>query len=124
MIGVLQYLAVVVIMLWMFWRIFSKAGHSPWWSHLMTIPFIGLFTPIHIGMGLLISVPVIMIWVFAFVRWPAIDTPHEHADGPGYDPPTPEKFRGRFRRNTRPSDQPARRGRGITRRPKGRRDDA
>ena len=101
MIGVLQYLAVVVIMLWMFWRIFSKAGHSPWWSHLMTD---SLHRPLHTAgstsaLGLLIGVPVIMIWVFAFVRWPAIDTPHEHADGPGYDPPTPEKFRGRFRRS-------------------------
>ena len=119
MVGVLQYLAVTVIMLWMFWRIFNKAGQSPWWAYLMLLPILGLFIPpVAVGMALLIGVPVVMIWVFAFVRWPAIDTEHEVAEGPGYDPPAPEKFRGRFRRFTRPSEQPARRGRGITRRPK------
>ena len=123
MLGVLQYLAVVVIMMWMFWRIFHKAGRSPWWSYLMTIPFIGLFTPLPIGMGLLLGVPVVMIWVFAFAPWPSIDNPRELAEGPGYEPPSPERFRGRFRRLMRPRPQPGGRSRGITRRPKRRRDD-
>ena len=123
MVGVLQYLAVVVIMMWMFWRIFHKAGRSPWWSYLMTIPFIGLFTPLPVGMGLLIGVPVVMIWVFAFAPWPSIDDPHAPAEGPGYEPPSPERFRGRFRRKTRPSEKGGRRGRGITRLPGRRRDD-
>ena len=124
MVGVLQYLAVTVIMLWMFWRIFNKAGQSPWWAYLMLLPILGLFIPpVSVGLGLLIGVPVVMIWVFAFVRWPAIDTEHELAEGPGYDPPTPERFRGRFRRFTRPSEAGSRRGRGIARRPKRRDDD-
>ena len=123
MLGVLQYLAVVVIMLWMFWRIFDKAGRSPWWAYLMALPFIGLFTPLHIGMGLLLGVPVVMIWVFAFATWPAIDGPQAPDDRPGYEPPRPELFRGRFRRTPRPSGQPGRRSRGITRRPERRRDD-
>lgn len=123
MIGVLQYLAVVVIMMWMFWRIFLKAGRSPWWSHVVAIAFIGLFTPLPIGMGLLLGVPVVMIWVFAFAPWPSIDNPRELTEGPGYEPPSPERFRGRFRRTTRPSPQDGRRSRGITRRPKRRRDD-
>ena len=123
MVGVLQYLAVTVIMLWMFWRIFNKAGQSPWWAYLMLLPILGLFIPpVSIGLALLIGVPVVMIWVFAFVPWPAIDTKHEPAGGPGYDPPTPERFRGRFRRTTRPSEAASRRGRGITRRLKRRRD--
>ena len=124
MVGVLQYLAVTVIMLWMFWRIFNKAGRSPWWAYLMLLPILGLFIPpVSIGLGLLIGVPAIMLWVFAFVPWPTIDTKHELAEGAGYDPPTPERFRGRFRRSTRPSEQAGQRSRGITRRPTRRNDD-
>ena len=75
MVGVLQYLAVTVIMLWMFWRIFNKAGRNPWWAYLMLLPILGLFIPpVSVGLGLLIGVPVLMIWAFAFVPWPAIDT--------------------------------------------------
>ena len=125
MVGVLQYLAVTVIMLWMFWRIFNKAGRSPWWAYLMLLPILGLFIPpVSVGLGLLIGVPVVMLWVFAFVPWPTIDAQHELAEGPGYDPPTPERFRGRFRRTTRPSEAAGRRSRGITRRPNRRNDDA
>ena len=123
MIGVLQYLAVVVIAMWMFWRIFQKAGRSPWWSYVMAIAFIGLFTPLPIGLGLLIGVPTVMIWVFAFAPWPSIDNPEELPEGPGYEPPEPQRFRGRFRRFTRPSENAGRRSRGITRRPARRRDD-
>jgi len=122
-VGVLQYLAVVVIAMWMFWRIFHKAGRNPWWSHVMVIAFVGLFTPLPIGMGLLIGVPVLMIWVFAFVPWPSIDNPRPLPETPGYDPPEPERFKGRFRRFTRPSETAGRRSRGITRRPARRRDD-
>ena len=123
MLGVLQYLAVTVIMMWMFWRIFGKAGRSPWWSHLMVIPILGLFMPLTVGIGLLIGVPVVMIWVFAFAPWPSIDDPPALADGPGYEPPRPELFRGRFRRTIRPDAKPGARQRGITRRPPRRRDD-
>ena len=123
MVGVLQYLAVVVIAMWMFWRIFNKAGRNPWWSYVMAIPIIGLFLPLPFGLGLLIGVPVVMIWVFAFVPWPSIDSPPALADGPGYEPPEPQRFRGRFRRTTRPSEHGSRRSRGITRRPARRRDD-
>lgn len=123
MVGVLQYLAVVVVAMWMFWRIFNKAGRSPWWSYVMTITFIGLFTPLPVGLALLIGVPVVMIWVFAFVPWPSIDSPEALPEGPGYDPPTPERFRRRFRRKTQPSEHGSHRGRGITRRPARRRDD-
>ena len=99
MVGVLQYLAVVVIAMWMFWRIFHKAGRNPWWSHVMVIAFVGLFTPLPIGLGLLFGVPVLMIWVFAFVPWPSIDNPRPLPDTPGYDPPEPERFTGSFQTN-------------------------
>ena len=123
MLGILQYLAVVVIAMWTFWRIFHKAGRSPWWSYVMAIPFIGLFTPLPFAMGLLFGVPVVMIWIFAFAPWPSIDNPPQLADRPGYEPPARERFKGRFRRTTRPSAKAGRRSRGITRRPARRRDD-
>ena len=116
MLGVLQYLAVVGIVLWAFWRLFTKAGRSPRWAWLMAIPVAGLFTPLHIGLALLIGVPVVMIWVFAFASWPSIDTPPGRAASPGYDPPAPERFKGRFRRTTRTSEQDDRARRGIVRR--------
>ena len=123
MIGVLQYLVVVVILLWMFWRIFGKVGCSPRWAYLMAIPFVGLFLPLPVAIGLLIGVPIVVIWVFAFVAWPSIDNPPALAETPGYAPPAPERFKGRFRRSARPSGPPARRRRGIVRRPGRRRDD-
>ena len=53
----------------------------------------GLFIPpVTVGLALLIGVPVIMIWVFAFVPWPSIDNPRPLPDTPGYDPPEPGRF--------------------------------
>ena len=75
MVGVLQYLAAVVIIMWAFWRIFAKAGRSPWWSYLMVLPIIGIFAPIEVGFAMLFGVPIVMIWVFAFAPWPSIDNP-------------------------------------------------
>ena len=86
-------------------------------------PILGLFIPpVSVGLALLIGVPVVMIWVFAFVPWPAIDTKHEVADGPGYDPPAralqgPVQAIHAAERGGQPQ------GRGITRRPNRRRDD-
>ena len=124
MVGVLQYLAVVVVAMWMFWRIFNKAGRNPWWAYLMLLPILGLFIPpVTVGLGLLIGLPVVMIWVLAFVPWPSIDNPRPLPDTPGYDPPEPERFTARFRRATRPSEAARRRSRGIARRLVRRRDD-
>ena len=124
MVGVLQYLAVVVVAMWMFWRIFNKAGRNPWWAYLMLLPIVGLFIPpVTVGLGLLIGLPVVMIWVLAFVPWPSIDNPRPLPDTSGYDPPEPGRFTARFRRATRPSEAARRRSRGITRRLVRRRDD-
>jgi hypothetical protein len=110
MIGILQYLAAVVIIMWAFWRIFSKAGRSPWWSYLMVLPLIGIFAPIDVGMAMLFGVPIVMIWVFAFAPWPSIDNPPEPRRRPGYEPPEPARFRGPFRRQIKPSESQSRRG--------------
>jgi len=47
--------------IWCYFRILKKTGRSPWWSLIILVPFVN----------------VIMIWVFAFARWPTIDPPEE-----------------------------------------------
>ncbi len=115
MLGVLQYLAVVALLLWAFRRVFAKAGLAPGWAWLMAAPIVGLFTPLPVGLALLIGVPAVMIWVFAFVSWPSVDAPRAPAAGPGYAPPVPETFKGRFRRTAAPSERARRARRGIVR---------
>lgn len=48
----LLYLVVVLVPAY---KIVSKAGYSGWWCLLLLIPVVNL----------------VMIWVFAFSRWPA-----------------------------------------------------
>jgi uncharacterized membrane protein YhaH (DUF805 family) len=38
-------------------RIVRRAGYSGWWALLMTIP----------------GVNIVAFWIFAFIRWPALD---------------------------------------------------
>jgi len=54
------FTAIIILALsvWCFARILSKTGRSPWWSLLMII------FPLNL----------VLIWVFAFVRWPTIET--------------------------------------------------
>ena len=115
MLGVLQYLAIVALLLWAFRRVFAKAGLAPGWAWLMAAPLVGLFTPLPIGFALLIGVPAVMLWVFAFVPWPSVDAQPAGAAGPGYAPPAPETFKGRFRRTTAPSARARQARRGIVR---------
>lgn len=46
----------VPVLFWMPARILRKAGYSGWWVITLLIPIVGFF----------------MVWVFAFVRWPAL----------------------------------------------------
>jgi hypothetical protein len=48
---------VLTIFVFPVWRIVKRAGHSGWWSLLMFIPLVNF----------------VSLWVFAFVKWPAID---------------------------------------------------
>lgn len=60
--GLWAWLLVIVVclaMLYPYVRIIRRTGHSGWW-------FITMFVPI---------LNVIMPWVFAFVKWPAVDRP-------------------------------------------------
>jgi len=46
----------LLLPLWFFGRALGKAGFSPWWALLGLTPVVNL----------------IMLWVFAFAKWPAL----------------------------------------------------
>jgi len=60
-IEMLLILFMALIIVFPFWRIFSKAGFHGAWSLLMLIPFVGI----------------IMIFFLAFVKWPINKTEME-----------------------------------------------
>ena len=47
-------ISILVLLVLPFWKIFSKAGYSSWWSLLILIPWFNLF----------------VIYYFAFSEWP------------------------------------------------------
>ena len=55
-IGPVHMLVLGLIFIIPFWRLFSKAGYSGWWSLLMVIPLVNLIT----------------LYVLAFSDWPAM----------------------------------------------------
>jgi len=61
---VLFIFGVLGFFIWIYARIARKAGFSGWWSLIMFVPLVNLA----------------MVWVFAFVKWPAEDTPDRAAD--------------------------------------------
>ncbi|WP_254367060.1 hypothetical protein [Paraburkholderia sp. NMBU_R16] len=52
-------IVVLVAMLYPYIRIIRRAGYSGWW-------FLTMFVPI---------VNIVMLWVFAFAQWPALNRP-------------------------------------------------
>jgi uncharacterized membrane protein YhaH (DUF805 family) len=50
-------LVAIVACLYPYVRIVRRTGHSGWWVLTMFVPLVNF----------------IMLWVFAFVRWPAVD---------------------------------------------------
>jgi uncharacterized membrane protein YhaH (DUF805 family) len=50
-------LAIIAFFFWMMVRILNKAGYSGWWSLLMLVPLVNI----------------VMVWVFAFANWPALN---------------------------------------------------
>ncbi len=53
-VGTIVFLAVGIFFLYLYSRIFSKAGYSPWLCLLMIVPLVNL---------------ILIIW-FAFAEWP------------------------------------------------------
>jgi len=57
-------LVIVPLYLWIHARIARKAGFSGWWSVAMLIPLLNI----------------VLLWMFAFVRWPVEDDSGELAE--------------------------------------------
>ncbi len=54
--GPLTALIATAVALWAFSRVIARAGYSPWWALLGVVPVVN----------------VVMLWVFAFSKWPAL----------------------------------------------------
>jgi uncharacterized membrane protein YhaH (DUF805 family) len=58
--NVRESIAIIVfflVMLYPYIRIIRRTGHSGWWILIMFVPIVNF----------------IMLWVFAFAKWPAVD---------------------------------------------------
>lgn len=51
-------LLLFVLLIWLLVRILHKAGYSGWWTLLLFLP----------------AVNIIMVWAFAFAKWPNLKT--------------------------------------------------
>ena len=56
-IGGVFFLLFLALVIWGGTVIARKAGHSPWWAVLLIVPVANL----------------VIIWLFAFTDWPAVD---------------------------------------------------
>lgn len=57
--GPLFSIAIFVLFLWFYARIIGRAGFSPWWALITLVPIVNL----------------VMLWIFAFGRWPVLEGP-------------------------------------------------
>lgn len=55
--GWLLVIAFMVAMIYPYVRILRRTGFSAWWLLTMLLPIVNM----------------VMLWVFAFVKWPAVD---------------------------------------------------
>ena len=56
---VVSFVLTILLVVWPFWRIFSKAGFQGSLSLLMLVPIVNMFVPIYL----------------AFAEWPALKAP-------------------------------------------------
>jgi len=99
-------LVMLAITIWCYWRILTKAGHSGWWAYLLilSLGIVFIATIFHSPVFLFAPyiMPAIMIWIFAFIRWPSFEG---ELRGPGDNRYTPQ---GRDRLEAMPSADPHR----------------
>lgn len=57
--AILFFIVINAFIAWMGVQILNKAGLSVWWALSLVVPLLNL----------------VMIWAFAFSRWPALDGP-------------------------------------------------
>jgi uncharacterized membrane protein YraQ (UPF0718 family) len=56
-VGVVFCIVVAAIAVIPFFQIFRRTGHSGWWAFLILVPIVNI----------------VVIWIIAFARWPAVD---------------------------------------------------
>ena len=59
LVSLVVWLGFMALLLWVYGRIIGRAGFSPWWALISLVPLVG----------------VVMLWVFAFIDWPALPRP-------------------------------------------------
>jgi len=59
-------LVIGLVVIWPFGRILRRTGFNPLWCLVMFIPFVGT----------------IALWVFAYMRWPALENVGPRSEGP------------------------------------------
>ncbi|PKQ16848.1 MAG: hypothetical protein CVT67_03540 [Actinobacteria bacterium HGW-Actinobacteria-7] len=81
-------LAVVVFLIWLYWRILTKAGYSGWLSLLNLVPFGSLVLMLMLAFG---NWPVLQDRGGAGPRYPAAPVPQQPYPpaAPTYQPPMP-----------------------------------
>ena len=76
-------LIMLAITIWCYWRILSKAGMSGWWAYSLLLSLvIAYMASIYNSPVVLFApyiVPAVLIWIFAFIRWPSYEMTPEAA---------------------------------------------
>ena len=100
-------LVMLAITIWCYWRILDKAGLSPFWAFLLILSLaIAYLASVFNSPVVLFApyfMPAIMIWVFAFIRWPSFELKPDAAGDSRF------AQHGRDRRDDAPSADPHRR---------------
>ncbi|HJN61119.1 MAG TPA: hypothetical protein QF630_08765 [Alphaproteobacteria bacterium] len=103
-------LIMLAITIWCYWRILDKAGLSPFWAFLLILSLaIAYLASVADSPVVLIApyiMPAIMIWIFAFIRWPSFEAASEVTGGAAGDSRFAQQ--GRDRRDVAPSADPHR----------------
>jgi|GEM_PF-3303776 thiol:disulfide interchange protein len=78
-------LIMLAVTIWCYWRILNKAGLNPWWAYALLVSLaIAYLTSILQSPVVLFApyiVPAVLIWIFAYIRWPSYEK------SPGADEP-------------------------------------
>jgi len=70
-------LIMLAITIWCYWKILGKAGFSGWWAYLLILSLAVTYLASAANSPVILIapyiIPAVMIWVFAFIRWPSFE---------------------------------------------------
>ena len=70
-------LIMLAISIWCYWRILNKAGLNPWRAYVLllslAIAYVTSFFQSPVVLFAPYIVPAVLIWIFAFIRWPSYE---------------------------------------------------